>query len=200
MGTEACAGSRRVWLNCVSLIEQPFVVQVFKQVPESFYVTVVIGDVRVFHIYPVAYLLRKVHPLCSILHNLLAAGHVVFFYSNLLTDILLSYSQHLLHTKLYRKPVRIPTGLTRHIESALSLVTAIGVFNAPSHNVVDTRLSVCGRRTLEEYEPWSALPGPGHLLKTLLFLPFLENIPSDFYRIEFLVLCKTHIQICTLFN
>ena len=78
--TQTCTGSRRIGLNGITLVEQPFVVNLFEQVPESLYIPVVIGNIRVLRIYPITYSLCKRNPLLSIFHHLLAAGVVIFLY------------------------------------------------------------------------------------------------------------------------
>lgn len=53
---EAGAGSGRIGLYGVALVEQALVVKLLQQPPEGLYVLVVIGDIGVLHIHPVAHL------------------------------------------------------------------------------------------------------------------------------------------------
>ena len=75
--TEPRAGSRRVRLNRVALIEIPLLVELFEQIPKGLDVLVVVSDIGVIEIHPVTHLLGEVGPLLGVFHHLAAAGSVV---------------------------------------------------------------------------------------------------------------------------
>ena len=88
MRAEPRARRRRVGLYGVSFIEESFFVEGLEQVPKGFDVAVVVGDVGVLHVDPVAHLLREVFPLLGVGHHVLAAGGVVFGHADLASDVL----------------------------------------------------------------------------------------------------------------
>ena len=79
MRTQTCPGGRTVGLYGLALVEVALAVDVLEKIPESLDVAVVVGDVRVVHIHPIAYPLGEVAPLGGVLHHLAAAGGVVLF-------------------------------------------------------------------------------------------------------------------------
>ena len=88
---KARSGGRRIRLYGVSFIEQPFLIEFLQQVPQCFDISVIVCDIRVFHIHPVAHLLRQVLPLLRELHHVAAAGCVILGYRDLFADIFLGY-------------------------------------------------------------------------------------------------------------
>ena len=66
----------------VALVQEPFLVQLFQQIPQSFDVAVVVGDVRVAHVYPVSHLVRQIFPLAGELHDVGTAFFVVVGHGN----------------------------------------------------------------------------------------------------------------------
>ena len=124
MRTEAGAIGRRIGLDCVSFIEQTLVINLLQKVPEGLYITIVVGDIRIVHIDPVAYPLCHIHPLCGIFHDLLTAGRIIFLDRYLGADISLRNPKFLLNTEFDRKTMGIPSGTAAYFEAGLSLVTA----------------------------------------------------------------------------
>ena len=86
----------------------------------------------------------------------MTASIIVFFYRYLLSDVILVDSEFLLHTDLHRQSVGIPACTAVYLEAALGLVPADGILDGTRHNMVNTRHSVCRRRSLEENELRSA--------------------------------------------
>ena len=80
MRAQSGAGSRRIWLDGLSLVEKPLVVNLLEEEPESLDVAVVICDVWIVHVHPVSYTLGHVHPLGGVFHHLLAACVVVLLH------------------------------------------------------------------------------------------------------------------------
>ena len=85
MRAQACTCAWRVWLNGVTLVEQPLIIELLEEPPESLDVLVIVGDIRMIEIYEVTHLLGQLAPLSGELHHVLAALVVVI----LCRDILL---------------------------------------------------------------------------------------------------------------
>ena len=101
MRAKPCTGSRGVGLDGVSLVEESLLVEVCKKPPKRLDILIFVGDIGVIHIYPVAHLLGKLLPLCSILHYLATAGCVVFGHTNGFADTVFGNAKELLYTQLY---------------------------------------------------------------------------------------------------
>ena len=56
MAAEACACGGRIWLDGVALVEKVLIVELLKQPPQTLYILVIVGDVRVLHVNPIAHL------------------------------------------------------------------------------------------------------------------------------------------------
>ena len=193
VGAEAGAVRGRIRLNGVALIEETLVVNFLEKVPEGFYVAVVVGDVRVFHIYPVTYALRHAFPFLGIFHHLPAAGGVVFFYAHLGADIGLGDAQFLFHAQLYRKTVRIPSGPAAHLVPGLGFVAADGVLDRTGHNVVDARHAVGAGGTFKENEFRSPFTNAERLFEGVDLFPPLQNHIACFRKVQALIFFECHI-------
>ena len=134
---------RRIRLNGVALVKQVLVVQLLEQPPQSLDVAVIVCYVRIFEVNPVADALGKVGPVTCVFHHFATAGVVVVLYRNLLADVLLGDAESLFHAEFHRQTVGIPAGLTVNLVTCQSLVAAYDILDCTSHNMVDTRHSVC---------------------------------------------------------
>ena len=176
MRTQTRAGSRRVGLNGVTLVEVTFLIELFEQVPQGLDILVVVRDIRVIEVHPIAHLLGEVGPLARVLHHLTAASRVVLIDADLLTDILFGDAEHLLYTQLNRQTVCVPTGFTAHLIALHRLETAERVLDRTCHHVVNTRHTVRRRGTFEEQELRMSLTGADTLLKQVFFFPFCQHL------------------------
>ena len=149
---QSCAGSRRIGLNGVALVEETFFIKLFEQVPQGLDVLVVVRDIGVIEVDPVAHLFGEVGPLLSVFHHLATASRVVFIHGDLLADVLFGDTQHLLHTEFNGQTVSIPAGFAAHLETLHRLETAEGIFDGSRHDMVNTRHTVRRRRSFEEQE------------------------------------------------
>ena len=176
---KACSRSGRVRLNGVALVEQPFVIDGFKQIPKSLDVAVVVGDVGVVHIHPIAHFGGQVAPLGGVFHNLRTAGAVVVVNADFLADILFGDAQLLLDAQLNRQSVSVPTSLAVDQETLQSLVAADYILNAACHNVVNTWHSVGRRRPFEEDEFRMSGTCVDTFLECVLAVPFGKDVLID---------------------
>ena len=193
MRAQAGAVGRGIRLDGVALVQEPLVVDILQQVPEGLDVAVVVGDVRVVHVHPVADALGHDLPFLRIFHHLLAAGGVVLAHGNLRADVGLGDAELLLHTQFHREAVGIPTGTAVHLESSLGLVAADGILDGPRHHMMDAGHAVGGRRSLEEDEFRTALPDFQRLLEGVVREPSLEDRVPRRYQIKTLVFFECHI-------
>ena len=142
VGGETGAGSRAVGLYGVTLIEQTFLIELLQEPPQRLDIAVLVGNVGMVEIHPVAHLLTELAPLGGVLHHVSATLVVVVVYAYLLADVLLTDAQSLLHAQLHRQSVSIPTGLARHVETLHRLIAANGVLDSAGQHMVDTRMTI----------------------------------------------------------
>ena len=199
MGAQAGAVGRRIRLDGVALVQESLVVDILQEVPQGLDVAVVVGDVRVFHVHPVADALGERLPLLRVLHHLLAAGGVVLADGDLRADIRLGDAQFLLHAQFHREAVGVPTGAPADLETGLGLVAAHGILDGTRHHMVDAGHAVGRRRTLEEDEFRSALPELQGLLESPACKPSFEDCIPGRDQIKALVFFESHIFCLILY-
>ena len=180
-------------LDCVSLVEETLVVDLLQKVPQSFDVAVVVGDIGIVHINPVADTLCHIYPFTGIFHDLRTAGCVVIPDGNLLADVFLVDSQFLLNSDFHGKAMSVPSRAALDLVSGHCLVTAHGVLDGTSHHVVDTGHSVSGGGTLEEYELRASLTDFHAAAESIFLFPLLQDRVCGTYEIQPLVFFECHI-------
>ena len=192
MRTQSRTGRRRIRLYRIAFVQKAFFIYLLKQIPESLNIAVVVCDVRMFHIHPVPYLLRKRNPLPCIFHHLLAAGVIVFLDGYPAPYVFLRNAEFLLHAQLDRQAVSIPAGSPFHAETALRLVAADSVLYGTRHHMMYPGHAVCRRRPLEKDETRSILTLFHRLLETLFPVPLLKNFLIYRHRVKPFVLSESH--------
>ncbi len=135
----------RIGLYGIALVKQTFVVELFQQPPQRLDIPVVIRDVGMLHVHPIAHAVGQVFPLAGIFHHVLAASGVVVVYGNLFADVLFRDAQRFLHAQFHGQAVRVPPRLALHLEAAHGLVAAEHVFQRACQHMVYARQAVGGR-------------------------------------------------------
>ena len=189
---EARACGRGIRLDALALVEQALAVDVLEQVPERLDIAVVVGDVRVVHVDPVADALREVAPLGGVFHHLLAAGAVVFGHGDLGADVLLGDAELLLHAQLDRQAVGVPARTAADLEAGLRLIAADCVLDGAGHHVVDARHAVGRRRTLEEDELRGAFAQGKRTFERVALLPALKHFLAHRDQVQTVIFFECH--------
>ena len=183
---------RRIWLNGVALVEQTLVVESLQEIPQSLDIFVVVGDIWVVEIYPIAHLSGEVAPHIGVLHHILTATTVVLLDGNLLADILLGDAESLLNSQLHRQTVCVPTRLAVYAVALLCLVAAEDILDGTSHYVVNTRHTICRRGTFVEDKRWRTFACLDTFGKSILLVPFGKYLVGNSLQIEVFILLKLH--------
>ena len=84
-------------MDRVPFVQQSLIVNLFQQPPNSFDVAIIVSNVRVVHIYPVAHAAGQLFPFAGVFHHLLAAGGIVLFNTDCFPDIFFGNSQRFLN-------------------------------------------------------------------------------------------------------
>ena len=146
---------------------------------------------------PITHLVGEVGPLPGILHHLLTAGRVILIHTYFLSDILLCYTEVLLHSELDGESVGIPAGLALYVETFHRLVTADDILDCAGHHVMDSGHAVGRRRTLIEHERGASLTLLHRSLEQRIGIPLAEHLLVNLREVKLLaVFLKflTHIS------
>src|SRR3712207_6761299 len=132
-------------------------------------------------VYEIAHLLGKVAPLLGKLHHILAALTVVILYADiffrfLVVDVLLRDAELFLHAKFHRKSMGIPACLTVYLEALHGFIAVERILDAACKHVVNTRVTICRRRSLEEYELFTSLSLIDTFMENVILLPLCQHI------------------------
>ena len=199
VGRETRSRRRRIGLDGVALVEQPLVEELLEEPPQRLDVFVVIGDVGIVHIDPVAHLAGQVLPHARKLHDGFAAGAVVLLDGDLFADVLLGDAELLLDAQFDRKSVRIPPRLAVHEVALLRLVTAENVLDRTGHDVVDARRAVGRRGAFVEYERGVSFARGDAFMECIAGVPLAEHVGGRLRQIETFILFELH-GVCVLFS
>ena len=179
---------RRIRLNGVAFIQQTLVVKLLQQPPKRLNIFVVIGDIRMIQIHKIAHALSQFAPFSREFHHVFPTPAVIIFRRNifvrsLVVNILLRDTQLLLHTKLHRQTVCVPTGLALHLITLHRLITIKRVFNRARQHMVNARMTISRRRTFEEHKLRLPLTLCYRTQKNVILLPISQHILIGFHKI-----------------
>ena len=201
---ESGSGSRRIRLYGIPFIKESFLIELFQQPPQGFDVAVVVGDIRIGHVYPIPHLVSQIFPFFGELHHIFAAGSVIVGYGDSLANILFRNAECFFHTQFHGQSMSIPSGLTLYLEPLHRFVTAENVLNGASHYVVNARHTIGRGRSFEKYERRTTFTFCHTLGENLVFVPFLQHFSVHFGKVELRILGKllTHLDIyyLTIYN
>ena len=201
MAGEACSGGRRVGLDGVALVEESLLVELAEQPPERLDVLVVVGDVGVLHVDPVAHLVAQVGPFAGVHHHVLAALAVVVLDADGFADVFLRDAELLLHAELHGQSVCVPSGLAVDLVALHRLEAAEGVLDAACQHMVYARVSVGRRGAFVEDERGTAFPLGDAPVEDVLCVPLLEHLFACFAQVELIAFCEflAHKVVCCFF-
>ena len=160
------SATRAVRHDLVSFIDKSAVENVFQRPPLGLDIIIVVSDVRVFHIHPVAHAVGHFLPLGLVLpHAFLALTDKRL--DTVLLDILFAVHAELLFDfEFDGQTMSIPAGFTRGVIAFHRLETRDNILHDARENMTDMRLAVSGRGSVVEREFFAVLG---------LFQRFFEN-------------------------
>ena len=168
---ERRAAARAVRDDLMPLVQEPLLPDLFQRPPDRLDVLVVVGDVRVFHVRPVAHAFGHFFPFALVFPDAFLAFFdkrldAVFF------DVLLAvHAEHLFHFQLDGQTVRVPARFAQDVLALHRLIAGNDVLHHAGENVADVRLAVCRGRAVVERKLLSALSLLHAVLKHVLLFP-----------------------------
>ena len=194
MRSKRRSATRAVRHYFITLIYQSAVEYALKAPPLGLYIIIVISDVRMLHVSPVAYHVAHLFPKLFILPDALFALlderlDTVFLY------LLLSvHAEGFLHFQLYRKSVRVPPCLAQNVVSFHRLVARYYILHDARKNVTYMRLSVSRRWSVIKGKLSSAFAGGYTLVKDVVLFPEFRYLFLSRNKIQITVYFFVHID------
>ena len=169
------AGARAVPVNLVPAVKQVLVGELLQQPPHRFDVAVVVGDVGLFQVHPVADAGGQLVPQRGVLVDRLAAGGVVLGDAEGLDVGAVLQPQRFFDLDLHRQAVGVPAGLALHAVAAHGLVAAEAVLDGARQHVVHAGAAVGRGRPFIKGEAGRVGPVGELGREDLLTLPVVED-------------------------
>ena len=182
---ERGAAARAVRNDLMTLIEQTLFVDLLQAPPFGFDIVILVGDVRMLHVSPVADALAHLFPLGLILPDRLFAFLDERFDAVFLNLRLAVQTQHLLDFQLDRQTMGIPARLAQHIVTLHRAIARDDVLDRTRFHVSDMRLAVRGGRSVKERERRRTLAELDRLFENILVAPEFDDL--------FLALSEVHV-------
>ena len=185
------AAARTIGNDFVSLVDESAVENVFERPPLRLDIIVVVGNVWVFHVHPIAHAVGHFLPLGLVL------PHALFALLNkrldaVLLDVLLAvHAELFLHLELDGQTVSVPAGFARGVIALHRLEARNNILHDARENMTDMRLAVCGGRSVIERKLFAVLGLFQRFLENAIFFPEFQHFLFSFHevhiRIDFLV-------------
>ena len=180
----AAAGA--VGRDLVAQIQQTLFINFLQAPPLGLDIIVLVGDIGMLHIRPVADPVRHFFPFMLVFPD----AFLALLDEGLNTvglDLRLAVQPQLLfHFQLHRQAVGVPAGLAQHILALHGLETRDQVLNGAGLNMADMGAAVSRRRAVKERKAFRAVPAVEALFDDALFLPQAERF--------FFALHKLHVR------
>ena len=178
------AAARAIRNDLMSLVNEAFFVYFFKAPPDGLYVVVVVGDVRIVHIGPIADSVGHNFPFVLIFPNAFLAllnerFYAVFFYFRLTVD-----AEHFFHFQFNRQSVSIPPRFSQNVIALHCLVARNDVLHNARQDMSDMRFAVGRRRAVVKTEFGMSFVLFDAFLEDVVFFPKLQNLFFSFHEIE----------------
>ena len=185
VGGQRRAAARAVRDNLVSLIQQPLLPDFLQAPPFGLDVVILIGDIRMLHVHPVADLIAHDLPVMQVLPDGLLA-----FLDERLDAVLFNLRlavqpQRLFDFQLNGQAVGIPACFAQDAVPLHRPVARNQVFNDARFDMADMRAAVGSRRAVEERQPLCAVAEMERTANDVLVFPQL----GDFF------LARREVQI-----
>ena len=194
MRTQPRAGGRRIGLDGIAPVQQPFIVKLFEQVPEAFHVVALEGDVGIAQVDPEAHDLGEIIPFALVLHHRLPAFPVELLHRNALAYVFFGNSEFLFHLQFHGKAMCVPSALAPHPVAFQGFVAAKDVFDRTRHDVVDAGGAVGRGGAFVKSELRRSRAQCYRFLKNPVFFPIGEHLLAQPGKIRIAVFPVFHGQ------
>src|SRR5258708_4010849 len=135
------------------------VVQHLERPPHAFDVFIRVGGVGVIVVEPIGDAVAELLPVAAIPKHALPAPPVELGNAQRFDLRFAADPKLLFDLDLDRQAVRVPSRLAQHTKPLHGPMATEEVLDGPGEDVMDTGLTVRGRRALEEHETWAAFAG-----------------------------------------
>ena len=184
MGRERRTAARAIGNDLVPLIKKPLFVDLFQRPPLRFDIVVVISDVGIVHIAPIAHAVRHLLPFVRILPDGFFAFADERFDAVCLDLRLMVESELLFHFQLDGKPVRIPARFSQNVHPLHRLIAGDDVLHHAGENVPDMRFAVGRGRTVVKGKLLLAFVLLHAVFKDVILVPILHHSLLPVYEVQ----------------
>ena len=172
---ERGAAARAVRNDLMPLVQEPLLPNFFERPPDRLDILVVVGDVRVLHVRPVADALGHFLPFALVFPD----AFLALFDERLdavLFDVLLAvHAEELFHLQLDGQAVRIPTRLSEDVFALHRLIAGDDVLHHAREDMPDMRLAVRRRGAVVEGELLPSLVFFDAVFKDAVLVPEIDD-------------------------
>ena len=184
MRGERRAAARAVGHDLVALVEQAALPDLLQGPPLRLDEVVLVGDVGMLHVRPEADDVGELLPHTLVLPDGFAALLDERLHAVLLDLILAVESERLLHLKLHRQAVRVPSRFSKDALSLHRLVARQHVLDDARQHMTDVRLAVRRRRPIVEREILLACALVNRLLRDVVRFPEVFDLLLALNKIQ----------------
>ena len=170
--------------DLVPQVEHALVVDLLQAPPFALDIVVMVGDVGVLHVHPVAYLVAHLLPLVEVFPHALFAFADEGLDAVLLNLRLAIQAQNLFHFQLHGQAVGVPASLAGDVLALHGPEAGEQVFDDAGFDVADMGLAVGRGRAVEEGEVLPVLAKVEGLVDHVLFLPQAGDLPLTGYEVQ----------------
>ena len=184
VGRKRCTAGRTVGHNLKALIQQTFFPDLLQSPPLGFNIVIIIGNIRVIHVGPESDLAGELFP-----HPLIFPDRFLAFFDERLNPVFLDLilaldADFFFHFQLYRKSVRVPSGLSGHLVSLHGAVARNHILDNTGEHMTDVRLAVCRRRSVIEHIGRTPFPLLYAFFKDMVFFPEFLGFCFPIHKIQ----------------
>ena len=178
----SAAGAVRHYLE--ALVDKPLVEHGFEHPPHRFDIVVVVSDIGVVHIHPIAHALGHTLPFVLVFPHAFLALFDKRFHAVLFNILLAVHAQLFFHLQLHGQTVRVPAGFAQNVIPLHRLVTGDNILHDARENMPYVRLSVCRGRSVVKGKGRFSFVFLHAFFEYVAFFPELDHLLLSFAKMH----------------
>ncbi len=160
----------------MSFVQKSFVSNLFYCPPNRLNIVVIVSDIRVIHINPVANTTGHFFPFTLIFPNTFLT-----FFDKRLNSVVFNFlfavnAKHFFNFKLNRQAVSIPACFTQNFKAFHCFIAWNNVLHNPCQNMPDVRLTIGSRWTIKEGKIRFTIIFIHTFFKNFILIPKIDNL------------------------
>ena len=152
MRTQARTRHRRIRLDSIAFIKIILFVQLCEEPPHALYIAVIVSDIGILEIHPIAHLVGKFRPLTGVFHHLGTTGGIIIVYAYFGAYVFFLDSEILFHAKFHRQAMGVPSGFTLDLIASHCFIAAHHILYGSGNDMMNAWLAVGRRRAFVKHK------------------------------------------------